>query len=53
MLIEEVNKWLKANEAIEVVAVSESQGSRLVRRKRSLLLFDERLVQDQGLRIRD
>ena len=29
VLIEEVNKWLKANEAFEVVAVSESQGGRL------------------------
>lgn len=29
VLIEEVNKWLKANEGIEVVAVSESQGGQL------------------------
>jgi len=29
VLIEEVNKWLKATEAIEIVAVSESQGGRL------------------------
>jgi len=29
VLIEEVNKWLKANEAIEVVTVSESQGGAL------------------------
>ncbi len=29
VLIEEINKWLKANESIEVVAVSESQGGQL------------------------
>ena len=29
LLIEEVNKWLKDNTTIEVVAVSESQGGRL------------------------
>jgi hypothetical protein len=29
VLIEEINKWLKANTSIEVVAVSESQGGQL------------------------
>jgi hypothetical protein len=29
VLIEQVNKWLKENATIEVVAVSESQGGRL------------------------
>jgi hypothetical protein len=28
-LVEEVNKWLKANETFEVVAISESQGGAL------------------------
>ena len=29
VLVEEVNKWLKANEKFEVVAISESQGGAL------------------------